>query len=226
MDSLQYIGEQPLSSLIDYFTQKREAVLDRRRQIAHGNLGPAPLKATARAEGRSGVRRIRVRDFQIISDSPPDFAGYDLGPSSPELVLGGLASCLNHSYLIQAAELDLPIESIEVEVEGLIDPRAGAPGYESTPVYPQNLSYVVRIASPAADAEIKTLRDNVEKFCPILNLLKQPQKVEGRLDVRLTADAVLHDAAANRGRGGFAADGVAALPVVNRRSRQRQSGDA
>jgi uncharacterized OsmC-like protein len=179
----------PLSTLIDYLAQKRKAFAERSRRIADGSLGPLPLKAAATAEGRSGVRRIRIRDFQIITDSPPDFAGYDLGPSSPELVLGGLASCLNHSYLIQAAALEVPIESIEVEVEGSIDPRAGSPGYETIPVYPQNIAYVVRIAGPASAAQIQTLRDNVEKFCPILNLLKQPQTIEGRLDLRPTVQA-------------------------------------
>ncbi len=178
-----------MSTLVDYLAQKRKAFAERSRRIADGAIGPVPLKAKATAEGRSGVRRIRVRDFQIITDSPPDFAGYDLGPSSPELVLGGLASCLNHSYLIQAAALEVPIESIEVEVEGSIDPRAGGPGYETTPVYPQNISYTVRIAGPASAAEIQTLRDNVEKFCPILNLLKQPQTIEGRLDLRSSAPA-------------------------------------
>ena len=54
-----------MNTLIDYLAQKREAFLDRRRQIAQGALGPTPLKAKATAEGRSGVRRIRVRDFQI-----------------------------------------------------------------------------------------------------------------------------------------------------------------
>ena len=174
-----------MSTLIDYLAQKREAFVDRRRGIADGSLGPLPLNTKATADGRSGVRRIRIRDFQIITDSPPDFAGYDLGPSSPELVLGGLASCLNHSYLIQAAALEVPIESIE----GTIDPRVGSPGYETTPVYPQNISYVLRIAGPASAAQIQTLRDNVEKFCPILNLLKQPQTIEGRLDLRSTAPA-------------------------------------
>lgn len=212
-----------MSTLIDYLAQKREAFLDRRRRIAEGSLGPTPLKARAIAEGRSGVRRIRIRDFQVITDSPPDFAGYDLGPSSPELVLGGLASCLNHSYLIQAAALDVPIESIEVEVEGIIDPRAGGPGYESTPVYPQNISYVVRITSPASAAEIKTLRDSVEKFCPILNLLKQPQTIEGRLDLRVTAPI---PTVPSRGRARPAAERIAALRPQDRPSDQRRSRKA
>ena len=117
-----------------------------------------------------------------MTDSPPDFAGYDLGPSSPELQLGVLGSCLNHSYLIQAAALEVAIESIEVEVEGYIDPRAGSPGFETTPVYPQDIRYVVKIASPAPPAKIDELRARVEKSCPILNLLKTPQNVTGRVE--------------------------------------------
>jgi hypothetical protein len=77
-----------LSTLVEYFDRKRRALVERRARIADGRLGPVSLRASATAEGRSGARRIRVRDFQVLTDSPPDFAGYDLGPSSPELQLG------------------------------------------------------------------------------------------------------------------------------------------
>ena len=77
------------------------------------------------------MRRIRIRDHQVVSDSPADFAGYDLGPSSPELLLGSLGSCLTHIFLIKAAELQLPLESLQVEIEGDLDPRGGKPGYET-----------------------------------------------------------------------------------------------
>ena len=171
-----------MSFLRDYLVQKRQALLERRARIAEGKLGPAPLQAKVTAEGRSGVRRIRIRNFQIISDSPPDFAGYNLGPSSPELQLGVLGSCLNHSYLIQAAALEVPFDSIEVEVEAFIDPRAGSPGFEGVPVYPQNIRYTVRIESPASSDEIEALRSKVEKACPILNLLRNPQSIDGRIE--------------------------------------------
>lgn len=172
-----------MSSLLEYLGQKREAFLARRARIANGALGPARLKASAVAEGRSGVRRIRIRDFQVITDSPPDFAGYDLGPSSPELQLGVLASCLNHSFLIQAAALEIPLESIAVDVEATIDPRAKSEGFEATPVYPTGISYVVRIASSASAAQIEQLHATVEQWCPILNLLKNPQTIAGRVEL-------------------------------------------
>lgn len=65
------------------------------------------FSAKVKAKGRSGVREIRIRDFQIISDSPEDYAGYSLGPSSPELQLGVLGSCLAHITLIQARKEEL-----------------------------------------------------------------------------------------------------------------------
>ncbi len=144
-----------MRSLPEYLAEKREALLDRQRRIAAGTLGPAHLEARATPEGRSGVRRIRIRDFQVVTDSPRDFAGYDLGPSSPELQLGVLGSCLNHSYLIQAAALEVPIQSIEVDVEATIDPRAGAPGYDATPVYPQTSPMSSRSTTPRRPQESK-----------------------------------------------------------------------
>jgi len=172
-----------VSSLVEYLEQKRQALLARRARIADGRLGPARLKASAIAEGRSGIRRIRIRDFQTITDSPPDFAGYDLGPSSPELQLGVLGSCLNHSFLIQAAALQIPIESIAVDVEATLDPRAKTEGFETTPVYPHDIAYVVRIESSASPAQIEQLHAAVEQWCPILNLLKNPRTIIGRIEL-------------------------------------------
>jgi uncharacterized OsmC-like protein len=100
------------------------------------------------------------------------------------LQLGVLGSCLTHSWLIQAAALNIAIDALEVEVEGFIDPRAGSAGHEQTPVHPQGLRYTVTISGAVTDDEIEQLRRNVEQFCPILNLLKKPQAVEGRIVTR------------------------------------------
>ncbi len=115
-----------MTTLNEYLGQKREAIAVRKAHVAAGESGLKTLTARVRAEGRSGIRRIRIRDFQVISDSEADFAGYDLGPSSPELQLGVLGSCLTHTFLIQAAALGVPLDSLELEVTGTIDPRAPA----------------------------------------------------------------------------------------------------
>ena len=178
-----------MANLNEYLVQKRQALADRTARIEAGELGANRIAATVRAEGRSGVRRIRIRDFQVVTDSPPDFAGYDLGPSSPELQLGVLGSCLTHSFLIQAAAAGIEVESLEVEVRGQLDPRTGRPGFETVPVFPHDLSYTVHIVSPASAEEVARLEAAVERSCPILNLLKNPQSIRGALDHRRPAAA-------------------------------------
>jgi uncharacterized OsmC-like protein len=167
-----------MSTLREYLAQKRTALLAR-RQAPSG--GPVPLHAHVTAEGRSGIRRIRIRDFQIISDSGPDFAGYDLGPGSPELQAGVLGSCVTHIFLIKAAELEVPIDSLEVDVRAEYDPRAQQPGDHQIPVYPQNFTYEVLLSSPASDEELARLHAEVERVCPILNLIRNPQQVSGSI---------------------------------------------
>ena len=177
--------ESPLMShLNEYLSEKRAAVLARSAAIEAGTAQATRLKASVRAEGRSGVRRLRIREHQVISDSPPDFAGYNLGPSSPELQLGVLGTCVTHIFLIQAAERQVPLESLEVEVTGVIDPRGGKPGHEATPIWPHDIGYTVHIDSPASRAEIDALFEAVERSCPILNLLRNPQSI--RAEVRHT----------------------------------------
>ena len=174
-----------MSTLNEYLGQKRQAILQRREtqdeSLKNGEAVPTLLKANTSVEGRSGIRRIRIRDFQIISDSGPDFAGYNLGPSSPELQLGVLSSCLSHIYLIQAADRQVPLDAVEVEVTAEMHPLAGKPGYEDVPIWPHNLSYTVKVTSSADESTIAALHAAVEQSCPILNLLVNPQQITGKV---------------------------------------------
>ena len=200
-----------MSHLNDYLAEKREAVLARNAAIEAGTAQPLQLKAHVRAEGRSGVRRLRIRDHQVISDSPPDFAGYNLGPSSPELQLGVLGTCVTHIFLIQAAQRQVPLQSLEVEVTGIIDPRGGRPGHESTPIWPHEIGYTVHIDSPASRADIDALFEAVERSCPILNLLRNPQAIKA--DVKLVnsqQQQTQQAEAANASSSGRQADALAA----------------
>jgi uncharacterized OsmC-like protein len=173
-----------MSNLNEYLSQKRSAYQKLKARASEPGIEPRAIAARVKAEGRSGLRRIRIRDFQVISDSGPDFAGYDLGPSSPELQLGVLGSCVTHVTLIQAADLGVPLDALEVEIEGEIDPRGGKPGFDHIPVYPQNIRYTLHIVSPADPKEIEALHEAVQKTCPILNLLRHPQNIASVVDHR------------------------------------------
>jgi hypothetical protein len=62
-----------------------------------------------------------------------------------------------------------------------MDHRAGQPGFEDVPIYLHTISYTVLLSSPASDEEIAELHEAVERACPILNLLINPQQINGTI---------------------------------------------
>jgi uncharacterized OsmC-like protein len=178
-----------LPGLRDYLREKAGALAVHREKRIRDGGAPHTLTATVSARGRSGVRRIRIREFQLLSDSPPDFAGYNLSPASPELQLGVLASCLTHVFLIQAAEHRVPLDALETGVTAKIDPRAGRPGFEDAPRHPTDIAYVVDLTSPAGPEAIEQLHRAVKAVCPIFNLLSREQHIEGAIVSRPIAVA-------------------------------------
>lgn len=167
-----------MSNLDGYLTAKREALI-RRNARDPETLKTETIMARTVAEGRSGVRHIRIRDHNILSDSPPDFAGFNLGPASPEIFIGSLSSCLTHIFLIHAADRQISLKRLEVEVKADVDVRGGKPGYEDVPFYPFNIRYEVEIDSSNSKEEIEELSRVVEEKCPVLNLIRNPQQLNG-----------------------------------------------
>jgi hypothetical protein len=84
--------DQP-SPLRSYLAAKREAI-----QAQSAKPGaPTAIHAKVTAESRSGVRRLRIGptgEFQYISDSGRNYAGYNLGAGSWDSLVGTLASAV------------------------------------------------------------------------------------------------------------------------------------
>jgi uncharacterized OsmC-like protein len=182
-------GYQP--GLREYLKYKRNAYLHKQEEAKKRaeELKKNPALAVQfptsgsliTVDGATGVRRLQIRQFQLLHDNPAFLAGSDLGPSAQEHQLGVLTSCLTHIFLIQAAAREVPLDSLSISVKGTVDIRAGRPGFESVPPYPQNIHYTMHVKSPATIKAIEELRDAVEAVCPIYNLLKDEQTIEGRI---------------------------------------------
>jgi uncharacterized OsmC-like protein len=165
--------------LRDFLVEKRAALLQRAQAAKSGPRESPPLRAHVRVEGGTGLRHVRTGEsrFQFIHDNPRDLAGLDLGPSVEEHQLGVMGSCLTHIFEIQAAQRQVVLDGLEIEVEGTLTPRrAGA-----EPPRLKNVRYTVHIASPESAEKIDALRAAVEAVCPIYNLLKDPQTITGRV---------------------------------------------
>ena len=93
------------------------------------------------------------------------------------MLLGALASCLVHTYLIQAVLLDTPIDGVEVEVRGAV-PMGGVVGlpYDKVPQM-EEITYTARVVGDAPAEAIERMHQAVEETCPVLNTVRFPTSV-------------------------------------------------
>jgi uncharacterized OsmC-like protein len=167
---------------LDGYLQHKAGVLAQRRAdfTADPAAAVVPLRAVSHCAGTTGVRPVRMDEHLVVSDSAPGLAGNSLGPSSPQMLLGALASCLVHTYLLFAALLEIPLDTVEVEVTGRLDMSAVVGLPTDAPSRIDGLAYAPRVMSPAAPEEIARLHAAVEQGCPVLNTLRAPLTITRR----------------------------------------------
>ena len=119
----------------------------------------------------------RVRDFEFASDEPPSIGGTDAGPTPVELVLTGLAACQEIVYATYARVLGVPLDSVSVRAEGLLDLR-GFYGVADVPAGFEQVTYSVDIESPAPATDISRLIAAVDAHCPVLDIIRAPIRVD------------------------------------------------
>ncbi len=163
-------AEDAVSPLRAYVAAKRTAIEAQSAQPAV----PTTIHAKVTAESRSGVRRLRIGptgEFQYISDSGRDYAGYNLGAGSWHSLVGTLASSVADEYVVQAAVQDIPLDALDVVFTSIPERKS------ASLAYPNNLSYVVYIDSPASDAQLQALKRAVHENSSAIDLVTRPQQV-------------------------------------------------
>ncbi len=164
------------SGLAKYIAQKAKKL----KEAATPAGAPPTITARVVAEGRSGIRRIFIRDFQIISDGSPAGAGFDLGPAPGELLIASVAGCLNHGYLIQAALHGIVLDSLEVTAWATIKP--GQIGTGAADPVDLDFGYKAVISSPAGDAALEDLRNRVELNSFVYNVVTRGSRISGHIE--------------------------------------------
>ncbi|MEX1019739.1 MAG: OsmC family protein [Litorilinea sp.] len=167
-----------MSELQPYLTRKAQVLAQRRTELqADPSAAKVRLTVSSEVAGNTGVRPVQMGAYRIASDSAPGLAGHSLGPSSPEMLLGALASCLVHTYLLQAALLDIPLDHIAIEVEGALD-MTGVVGLPANgPIALESLAYTPTVRTGATAAQQAQLHAAVEQTCAVLNTLRSPMTV-------------------------------------------------
>lgn len=149
------------------------------------SLRPSLGKGTA-------ITKIRLKDgcaceieegpWKLTADMSEKSGGANLGPNPGVYGRTTLGTCLTMTYAMWAAKMDIPIESLEIEIQADYDSR-GYHGVDNvTPGYEQ-VRYIVFVKSPAPQEKIMEWLDAADAHCDFLFVFAKPQDV--RREVRL-----------------------------------------
>ncbi len=171
-------------------TSRSPAAETIRTAIERARAGLSRLDSVGRGTARTRVRlgdglTCRVEDgrWSFTADMSEKAGGGAEGPDPGVYGRAGLASCLAVGYAMWAAHEGVPLTGLEVEVQADYDVRAeygigaGTPGYEA-------LRWVVRVESPAPDAEVHRILELAEARSPWLHLLREPQELKRAVEIR------------------------------------------
>lgn len=125
----------------------------------------------------------RIRQFSLTVDEPPTLGGSDAGPNPVELILAGLATCQEITYRAYATALGVPLDSVSVKLDGILDLRGFFAVDERVRSGLTGVRGTVTLKSSASKEELAKLKVVVDAHCPVLDILRAPVPVELELAV-------------------------------------------
>ena len=98
---------------------------------------------------------------------------------SGDMLLGALSACAQITCQMVAAAMGVPIERIEVTVEGDLDLRGTLGISKDVSVGFQRIHTRFEIVAPRATPEqLRALREKTEQYCVVLQTLTQPPGIQ------------------------------------------------
>jgi uncharacterized OsmC-like protein len=153
----------------NYFNSDKFTYLKGERNMAQAST---LFKVSAKGKWESGVKtNINIRNFPAFSmDEPVELGGVDAAPNPLEYVAAALNGCNGVMIPLVAKELNFTFSGIDFETTGIIDIR-GLMGEEGVTTHFQKVRFHVNIQTEESEERVEQLKNEVERRCPVLNLL-------------------------------------------------------
>jgi uncharacterized OsmC-like protein len=164
--------------------QELKTIYDRNEKALRLRPGIGQGTATTTVRIRGGLAcDIEDGPWKLVADEMPGDGGGGLGPDPGVLVRAGLGSCLAIGYVISAARMDIPLDSVEVTVEADYDARGMYALDENVPPGWTGIRYITHIASAAEPQRIRELVEFADRHSSILDGLRRAVPVAGELRI-------------------------------------------
>jgi uncharacterized OsmC-like protein len=113
------------------------------------------------------------------AEAHPGVGGAGTAACSGDLLLGALAACAQLTCQMVAAAMELPVQSVEVTVEGDLDLSGTLGVSREAPVGFETIRLGFDIVAPGATKEqLAALRERTERYCVVLRTLTDSPRIE------------------------------------------------
>jgi len=112
--------------------------------------------------------------WTIQCDMPKALGGTETTPHAGTLLRASLGTCLATGYAMWAAQLDVPIKTIQVTVTVTYDDGA-ALGVNDNPAGFSKVKYHVSISSDASQEDVLRVLDTADAHSPLLDVFTNDQ---------------------------------------------------
>jgi putative redox protein len=123
-----------------------------------------------------------AREHLVKSDYGEAAGGDNQAPNPIELLLSAMAACIEAAFYEFAVHEGFTINGLTVDVEGTLDLR-GFFMLDDVSAGFKDLRYTFNIESPDDEAMIRQLAEKVINHCPVVESLKKPTPISGRITV-------------------------------------------
>jgi len=122
--------------------------------------------------------------WRFVVDMPTSVGGAGAGPTPGVYGRGALGSCLAIGYMMHAARLGMPVDSLVVDVEADYDDGAMFGTADDVPPGYTQVRYTVTVESRAPEADIVRMLDEADARSPYLDVFRRAQPCVRRVHVR------------------------------------------
>jgi len=149
-------------------------IIERRRALFRKKPEAALYRPQAVTEWKDGLRNENtIRNHVSYSDYPVPAGGADTAANPMELMLAALGSCVSAVYVEYAALLDMKLDAVKVELDGVVDLRGLFNVDPEAPSGFQDVTYTVTLTTGEPKEKVDELVALAEAHCPVSDSLKR-----------------------------------------------------
>jgi len=122
--------------------------------------------------------------WNFKADMPEAVGGNNSAPTPGVYGRAALGCCLAIGYIMKAAELDIPVDNLEVEIQADFDDGAllGTADKSVSPGYSE-IRYSINIESEAPEERIIQMLNEADTHSPYLDIFTHPQKCIRKVNI-------------------------------------------